>query len=159
MRHNRSNTSVIAVLVVASLLALTGCGILQSLQLIVDATAAAVPILQAEGVNVPPQAAAYIGDVAACIGNTFGNPSPAQLLVIATCLGEKVKPTLPPGAAQALISIIDLVANDVAAYLTHPPVGMTPNAPALGSVDVNRMLKLRATAQDTAAACRKLAKK
>jgi hypothetical protein len=102
-------------------LSLTGCGnVLTPLQLIVDATADALPILQAAGVSVPAPVITYVGDVANCIGQLSGTPTAAQLTAVGTCLTAEVAPQLG-GLPGAVVSIVGLVIKDVQAFLTKAP--------------------------------------
>ena len=119
-------TPFVAFLIVSLLLGLlSACGnAFQTLQDIVAATEAAVPILQAAGVNIPPQVNTYVGDVAACVAGTDGaQPTATELLQISSCLAGLVAPQLPPGVAQAVVTIIGQVIQDVSTYLSQHPAG------------------------------------
>jgi hypothetical protein len=112
-------------LLLALSLSLTGCGALSTLNIVVTATEAAIPILQAAGVPIPPQVPAYVADVAQCISanGSTANPTTAQLAAISGCLAGLVAPTLT-GLPAAIVSIIGQVAKDVAQYLAQvPPPG------------------------------------
>jgi hypothetical protein len=154
----------IAVLLTISLaMALASCGTLNVLQAVVDSTAAAVPILQAAGVPIPPQVPAYIAAVADCIGSVSGAPNPTQLATIAGCLAKQIAPTLPPGIPQAVANIVALIAQDVVNYLAANPapvVGAVPAARAakLSNADVAKFEMLRTKAQQTVVAIKALPK-
>jgi hypothetical protein len=109
-----SSLALLALL--ALTLALSGCSVLASLQIIVDATAAAVPVLEAAGVPIPPEVPTYIADVADCIGQQTGTPTPAQLTSIASCLATKAVPQLS-GLPSAIVNIVAQIAMDVSQYL------------------------------------------
>lgn len=142
-------------------LSMTACTPFASLQLIVDTTEAAIPILQSAGVPIPPQVAQYVGDVAGCIGGQVGNPDPTQLALIASCLTEKVAPNLPPGTPQAVANIIAKIVQAVANYIQHPPVGLRAGkTPAvLSGQRAAKLTELRMRAQQTQTAAKALVKK
>lgn len=150
---------VIGALVLA--LIMTGCGSLGVLQAVVDATAAAVPILQAENVPVPKEVPVYLAAVSDCIGGQTGNPTTAQLAEISSCLARQIAPTLPAGVSRAVVSIVALVAQDVAKYLEKnlPPApvvaakGPTVSRPIpLSAGDVAKVEAMRGKARQTTAA-------
>lgn len=145
-----------------------GCGSLDVLQAVVDSTAAAVPILQAAGVPIPPEVPTYISAVANCIGSQTGSPTSTQLAAISGCLARQVAPTLPAGIPQAIANIISLVSQDVIRYLqAHPaPVVAVPATVArqtvsnpLGSRDTAKVEAMRIKAQATVVALKPLVKK
>jgi hypothetical protein len=110
---------------------------LTSLQTLVNVTAAAIPILEAANVPIPPSVPAYVGDVAQCIANAT-SPTPAQLVAIGGCLASKVAPTLGPGIPDAVVTIISQIAADVAAYLAqHPPATTVPGDNVVGPTPVD----------------------
>lgn len=128
-----------AVLALAACLTLSGCGgALSTLTTIVTATEAAIPILQAAGVPIPPAVSTYVADVAGCIASNGTNPSPttAQLVAIAGCLASQVAPTLT-GLPSAIVGVIGQVAKDVAQYLTQVPAPTTQTAHAKSSVTLS----------------------
>jgi hypothetical protein len=139
-------------------LVLVACGTLSTLQLIVDATAAAVPILQAAGVPIPASVPAYIAAVANCIGSQIGTPTPAQIAAISECMAKQIAPTLPPGIPQAVADIVALIAQDVVNYLQQNPapvVGSTHTAHAitkLSDSDIAKLQAMRTKAQQTVVA-------
>ncbi len=156
-------TRSIALVIIAPLVLLTGgCSTLNVLQAVVDSTAAAVPILQAAGVPIPPQVPTYVAAVANCIGSVTGAPNPSQLLTISACLDKQIKPILPPGEPQAVLDAIALVIQDVQDYLAANPPPVTGTAVAarklptnLSAGDVAKFNVLRMKAQMTVAALRK----
>jgi hypothetical protein len=101
---------------------LTGCGNpLSTIETIVTATEATIPILEAAGVPIPAQVPQYIGDVAQCIANEPAGPlTGAELATIAGCLGALVAPTLT-GLPGAIVTAITAVVQDVAKYLSQVP--------------------------------------
>ena len=109
--------------IVAVSLATVSCGVLSTLQVIVNAASVAVPILEAAGVPIPPALPAYVAAVADCIGNAdAANPTTAQIAAIASCLATQVEPALPPGLPQAVASAIAAIAKDVEAFLQQNSV-------------------------------------
>lgn len=139
--------------------ALMACSTFTALQNIVNDTAAALPIIEAAGVPIPANVVSYVGDVANCIGMQTGTPTPAQLVLIASCLATQVEPQLAPGIPQAVAAIVALVAKDVAIYLTqNPPATSAKVAPpsSFSAAQGQQALKLRARAQVTAAAAKQL---
>lgn len=126
-------------------LMLVACNTLQTLNALVVATEAAVPILEAAGVNVPASVSGYVADVASCIAGDSGNPSASQILTISSCLAGKVAPTLPPGIPQAVATIIGQIAQDVAAYLQQHPApapGASVATPKLSATDLSHLKNL-----------------
>lgn len=104
-------------------LALAGCpSPLTTLDTIVTAAEAAVPILQAAGIPIPPAVPTYLADVTTCISSNGSTPNPTtgNLALIAACLTNLAAPTLT-GLPQAIVSIIGQVIQDVANYLTQTP--------------------------------------
>jgi hypothetical protein len=103
---------------------------LSTIETIVTATEAAIPILEAAGVPIPSQVPQYIGDVAQCIANEPAGPltdrsemhawPPAELATIAGCLGALVAPTLT-GLPGAIVTAMTAVVQDVAKYLSQVP--------------------------------------
>lgn len=124
MRTQLANYSVILLFIVTILcLLLSGCGVLTTLQTIVDATSAAVPILEAAGVPIPPAVPLYVAAVADCIGNAnTTNPTTAELVQIAGCLATQIAPVLPPGTPEAVDNIIAAIIKDVAAFISQHDV-------------------------------------
>jgi hypothetical protein len=147
---------VVGTLVLA--LVMTGCSSLSVLQAVVDATAAAVPILQAENVPVPPQVPVYLAAVSDCIGGQTGNPTTAQLAEISACFAKQVAPALPTGVSRAVVNIVALVVQDVAKYLEKNPApvaakGPTVNRPIpLSAGDAAKVETMRGKAKQTTAA-------
>jgi len=133
-------------LLTISILLLAGCSVLSSLEAVINATASAVPILEAAGVNVPPQAVTYIDAVANCAGSQNGSTAPTdqQILAIAACMASQIAPTLPPGTASAIVSIVGAVAKDVANFLAqHPPAAPNPQT-KLASMSAGDQAKVAA---------------
>jgi hypothetical protein len=95
---------------------------LTTLDIVVTAAEAAVPILQAAGVPVPPAIPTYLADVSQCIATDGGaaNPTTAQLAAISVCLTTLIAPTLT-GLPAAIVTAIGDVIKDVAAYLASSP--------------------------------------
>ena len=118
---------------------LTGCGNpLSTIETIVTATEAAIPILEAAGVPIPPQVPQYIGDVAQCIANEPAGPlTGAELATIAGCLGALVAPTLT-GLPGAIVTAITAVVQDVAKYLSQVPANAKPV-----SISTDQKMKLQ----------------
>lgn len=141
-------------------LGLTGCGnVLTPLQLIVDTTEAALPILQASGVAIPPQVILYVGDVANCIGQLSGTPTAAQLASIGTCLTTQVAPQLG-GLPGAVVSIVGLVIKDVQAFLTKAPAMQAAMVKApLTQAQLTQVATMQTRARTTAAVARSMVKK
>src|ERR1700679_1169098 len=140
-----------AILALAACLTLSGCGgALSTLTTIVTATEAAIPILEAAGVPIPPAVATYVADVAGCIATNGTNPSPSpvQLVAIAGCLASQVAPTLT-GLPSAIVGIVGQVAKDVAQYLSQVPASTTASAHAKSSavLSANAGAQLHALAQ------------
>ena len=113
-------------------LLLAGCSVLSTLEAVVNATAAAVPILQAAGVAVPAAAVTYIDAIAACAGDQNGSTAPtgSQVLAIAGCMAAQIQPILPPGTASTIVAIVGQVAQDVAKFLAQHPPTVALNAKA-----------------------------
>jgi hypothetical protein len=110
-------------LVLASALTLTSCSNpLTTLDTIVTAAEAAVPILQAAGVPIPPAVPTYLADVTTCISTNGGtsNPTTGQLALISACLSNLIAPTLT-GLPAAIVTIIGQVIADVTNYLNQAP--------------------------------------
>ena len=84
-------------LILLPILLLAACSAISTLEAVVNATAAAVPILEAAGINVSPQAVTYIDAVANCAGSQSGSTAPTdqQILAIAGCMASQIAPTLP----------------------------------------------------------------
>lgn len=149
------NVALLAILAIG----LTGCSAsLTTLQVIVDSTEAAIPILQAAGVAVPTEVALYIGDVAACIGNTSGATA-AQLTSISACLTGKVAPQLT-GLPSAVVSIVGIVIQDVQKFLVKAPA-MTASVQAKGVTvtQANQVAAMQVKARTTSAVARSMVKK
>lgn len=132
-------------------LCLTGCGLsLGPIQAIVDATAAALPVLTAVGVPVPPQVALYVGDVAQCIGSLSGTPTPNQLTTVSTCLANQVAPQLN-GLPKAVITIVSLVITDVQQFLVKAPAMQAQMAKrTLSPAQVSQIATMQTKARTTA---------
>lgn len=111
-----------ALAIAAGSFGLTGCGsALQTIETIVTATEAAIPILEAAGVSIPAQVPVYVADVAQCIANEPAGPlSGAELTAIAGCLSALVAPTLS-GLPGAIVTAIFQISYDVATYLKQVP--------------------------------------
>jgi hypothetical protein len=152
---------VLSFVLACSIVMTVACSTLNTLQLIVDSTAAAVPILQAAGVPIPPQVPTYIAAVANCIASVPGAPTPGQLLVISACLDKQLAPTLPPGIPQAVANIMALVIQDVTQYLAQNPAPVVGATTArklptkLSAGDVAKFEAMRMKAQETVKALRK----
>lgn len=102
-----------------SAILLVGCGILSTLQIIVDTTAAAIPVLQAAGVPIPPEVPLYIVAVADCIGEAdMANPTTGRLVTIASCLAQQVEP-LPAGIPEAIANLMAQIASAVANFIAQ----------------------------------------
>lgn len=140
-------------------LLLIGCSAISTLQAVVDSTAAAIPIFQAAGVNIPAVAVTYVNDVAQCVAGQNGatTPTDAQLLAIAGCLGTKVAPTLPPGTASTIVSIISSVVNDVAAFLAQHPAPMPTLTSARSHLSTSDSTKLKLMESKAASTINQLA--
>jgi hypothetical protein len=160
----KTSTVVLAVLMLSAF----SCSNLNVLQAVVDSTAAAVPILQAAGVPIPPEVPTYISAVANCVGAQTGPPTTQQLLAISACMAKTIAPTLKPGLPQAIVDIVALVSQDVLNYLQQnpPPVVATTPLPAakaaskpLSSGDVTKLDAMREKARQTVAALQALPKK
>lgn len=142
-------------------LGLTGCGnILTPLQLIVDTTEAALPIIQAAGVAIPPQVVTYVGDVANCIGQLgSGNTTAAQLAAVTSCLTSQVAPQLG-GLPGAVVQIVGLIVKDVQAFLTKAPAMQVAVATkTLTVVQANQITTMQTKARTTAIVARSMVKK
>ena len=155
-------TSILLVTLLVGCLTTVACSKLAVLQAVVDSTAAAVPILEAAGVPIPPQVPAYVAAVADCIGMQTGTPTTNQLLLVSACLGKEIAPTLPPGIPQAVAGVVQLVIQDVLNYLQQNPppvVGVVAaHAPiSLSAGDVVKLQAMQAKAKATAEALRKYA--
>lgn len=159
----------VAVVLMLFALILTGCGVLSTLQVIVEATSAAVPILEAAGVPIPPQLPIYVAAVADCIGNAnVNNPTTGELVTIAGCLASQVEPSLPPGTPQAIANIIAAIARDVANFLQQNDIQALKKLNAqtgqheykpMSAREVKKLAALKAKAHATAVAARALVKK
>jgi hypothetical protein len=150
-------------LVVIVVLVMVACGVLSTLQVIVEATAAAVPILQAAGVPVPAAVPLYVAAVAECIGNAdVADPTTGQLVTIANCLASQIAPILPAGTPSAVASIIQAIINDVGVFLSHNEVASmrdgTIKPRAMTAREASKFHALTSKARSTAAAARKLVK-
>jgi hypothetical protein len=154
---------LLSLVILALLLATVSCGVLSTLQVVVDAAAAAVPILEAAGVPIPPALPAYVAAVSDCIGNAdTTNPTTGQIATIAACLANQVEPALPPGLPQAVANIIGQIAKDVANFLAQNNVkgiraGTTANVP-LNAREARTFHDLTAKARETSRKARALIK-
>ena len=163
MKTTLADWAVIAVFVVTLFcLLLTGCGVLTTLQVIVDATSAAVPILQAAGVPIPPAVPLYVAAVADCIGNAnTTNPTTGELVAIAGCLAQQIAPALPPGTPQTVDNIIAAIIQDVANFVAQHDVQALKANPAAGAIllstrEKTKLKQLVAKAKLTSIGARKL---
>ena len=150
----------LAVIVIVSM----GCSTLSTLQAIVNITASAVPILAAAGVPIPPTLPLYVAAVADCIGQAdVASPTTGQLLTIASCLASQVAPVVPPGMPSTVVSIIQAVVTDVAAFVSQNQVASTHvSAMKLRPMSGREAAAFHAAASKaraTAAAARALAKR
>ena len=140
------------ILALAACLALSGCGgALATLTTIVTATEAAIPILEAAGVPIPPAVSGYVVDVAGCIATngTGANPTTAQLVEIAGCLAKQIAPTLT-GLPSTIVTIIGQVAQDITQYLTQvpaPTAGTGANGKSSAVLSTDAATQLHALAQ------------
>ena len=114
---------------------LTGCGNpVSTIETIVSASEAAIPILEAAGVPIPTQVPQYLADVNQCITQEpAGSLNAAELAAIAGCLTALVAPTLT-GLPGAIVSAISAVIQDVAKYLTQVSPTAAPS-PSPASAD------------------------
>jgi hypothetical protein len=138
-------------------LGLMGCGLsLTPLQLIVDASEAALPVLQAAGVPIPPLVVTYVGDVATCIGQLSGTPDAAQLTSVTSCLSSQVAPTLT-GLPKAIITVVALLIKDVQGFLTKAPAMQTALAKtSLSTAQVDQVAKMQTKARTVAAVAKSM---
>ena len=116
--------AAVVIALIGLVLLMTGCSAISTLEAVVDATEAAIPILQAAGAPIPPVVLTYVTDVGQCIAGQNGSTAPtdAQLLAVAGCLGSAVAPSLPPGVGSAIANIVSTIATDVSKFLAqHPP--------------------------------------
>jgi hypothetical protein len=154
-------------LIVSLMLFSAGCTAISTLEAVVNATDAAIPILQAAGVQVPQAAVTYIQAVSDCTATQNGSTAPpdSQLLAIAGCLSTTVAPTLPTGAASTVVAILGVVASDVAKFLAQhpaPPAMLAKakdplsNVKALSANDVAKLHALESKAADISNRCRKI---
>jgi hypothetical protein len=154
---------LLALVILALLLATVSCGVLSTLQVVVDAAAAAVPILEAAGVPIPPALPAYVAAVSDCIGNAdAANPTTGQIATIAACLANQIEPALPPGLPQAVANIIGQIAEDVAKFLAQNDVkkikaGSVASVP-LNARETRAFHSLTAKARETSRKARALIK-
>ena len=158
---------LLAIIALALILLQTGCGVLSTLQVIVDTTAAAVPILQAAGVPIPPALPLYVADVAECIANVnTNNPTTGELVSIAACLATHAAPQVPAGTPQAIANIIAAIAQDVANFLAQNDIqSVRIKAPSgqyeyrkFSSRETRKLIELAAKAKTTATAARAMVK-
>ena len=155
------HTSLLSAAFLAGCLITTGCSSLNVLQAVVDSTAAAVPILEANGVAVPPQVPVYIAAVANCIGSQPATPTPEEIAAISACFAKQIVPTLQPGVPSAVVQIVALVAQDVVNYLQQNPAPVTSAVAArkipasLSAGDLAKLQAMREKAAATVAALRK----
>jgi hypothetical protein len=120
---------------------LVGCGNpITTIETIVSASEAAIPILEAAGVPIPAQVPQYLADVNQCIAQEPGGSlNTAELAAIAGCLTALVAPTLT-GLPGAIVSSISAVIQDVVKYLTQ----VSPTASAKNPSTVNADQKMKA---------------
>ncbi len=157
--------AIMAIVIVLTLF-LTSCGALSTLQLVVDVTEAAVPVLEAAGVPIPPQIPMYVAAVADCIGLQTGTPNAGQLGSIAACLATQIAPNvpgLPPGVAAVIGKIIDAVEKFIAA--NRPPLttakvlGPAIAPKPLKAADAMKFAMLRTRMQSASTRAKALIKK
>jgi hypothetical protein len=128
---------------------LVGCGNpVTTIETIVSASEAAIPILEAAGVPIPAQVPQYLADVNQCIAQEPGGSlNTAELAAIAGCLTALVAPTLT-GLPGAIVSSISAVIQDVAKYLTQvsPTASANPATPSADQKMKAQSLRTRAAA-------------
>lgn len=130
MKLSSATPIIVFVLVVVCILVLAACNSLSAITAVVDATELALPVLESAGVQIPPQIITYVGDVANCIGGQTGNPTPAQILAISSCLASQVAPTLtglPGEIARVIVGVIQAVQK----FIQQTPPAPGPNSPKL----------------------------
>jgi hypothetical protein len=147
-----------ALAIAAGSFGLTGCGNpLPTIDAIVTATEAAIPLLEAAGVPIPAQVPQYIGDVAQCIANEPpGTLTGAELAAIAGCLGALVAPTLT-GLPGAIVGAVSVVIEDVAKYLSQVPT--TVQTKALSADQAVKLQTLHSRAKAVVAKARAIKSK
>lgn len=150
-------------LVLVIVLAMLGCGVLSTLETIVNVTASAVPILAAVGVPIPPALPLYIAAVADCIGSAdVADPTTGQLVTIAGCLASQIAPIVPAGTPAAVVTIIEAVVKDVGEFLSQNEVASMRSGAvkprAMTAREASKFRALTSKARATATAARKLAK-
>lgn len=153
-----SKTVLPASLLLFATLALTGCGFsLSPLQAIVDATAAALPILQAAGVPVPAQATMYVGDVANCIGSLTTAPNASQIAAVSTCLTGQVAPQLT-GLSKTIVTAIGVVVQTVQQFITKAPTmqAQVAKVKVLTPAQNSQIATMQSTARVTAIAAKRM---
>ena len=133
---------------------LAGCGAFTTLQIVVDAAEAAVPILEASGVPIPPQVITEVSDVAQCIAGQTGNPTPAQILSITTCMTGLVAPTLT-GLPAAVVSAVEAVIQAVEKYLAQQATA-TPANIKISPTQALKISQMKVKAQDVVRRCHAL---
>ena len=122
---------------------LVGCGNpVTTIETIVSASEAAIPILEAAGVPIPAQVPQYLADVNQCIAT-----EPGGLAAIAGCMTALVAPTLT-GLPGVIVSSISAVIQDVAKYLTQvsPTASANPATPSADQKMKAQSLRTRAAA-------------
>lgn len=142
--------STASILILAVLL--SACGAVSALQAIVDSTAAAIPILQAAGVPVPPAVVLYVGAVAGCIASLPATPTTAQILTVSSCFSSQVAPSLPPGTPQVVVNIITAIIKDVTTFLNQNPPKKSVaagTAKPLNPADLQKFQAMRLKSQQT----------
>ena len=146
MTKSKLTTSLSTALLLCLGLGLSSCGTLSTIQLIVDTTETAIPVLEASGVPIPPQVPLYVAAVADCVGNQTGQLTPAQIAAVVACLTRQTVPTLtglPPAVAAVITSIANAVAQFIIQNTDKPMPVITP-------AGQKKLDALRARAQVTA---------
>ena len=142
---------ILAMVALTTLLA--GCGAFTTLQIVVDAAEAAVPILEASDVPIPPQVITYVSDVAQCIAGQTGNPTPTQILAMTTCMAGLVAPTLT-GLPAAVVAAVEAVAQAVEKYLAQQPT--IPAKIHINPTQALKISQMKVKAQDVVRRCHAL---
>ena len=156
-----SKTVLPASLLLFVTLALTGCGFsLAPLQVIVDATAAALPVLEATGVPIPAQVVTYVGDVANCIGSLTTAPNASQIATVSTCLTGQVAPQLT-GLSKTIVTAIGVVVQAVQQFLTKAPAmqAQVAKVKTLTPAQNSQIATMQSTARVTAFAAKRMVEK
>lgn len=153
MTSSQWSVAIILVIVVLTVI-LVACGAFTKLQTVIDAAAAAVPVLESAGVNIPPVVVAYVEGVAGCVANQVGNPTPEQIAAITSCLAGIVVPTLPPGMAKEIVVVVQGLATAVENYLASEKTAGKPVS--LNAVQTMKVNKMRDEAQGIVDQCRKI---